>query len=93
MGKDAADEAVFFFVVLALVAFQDLTDLLCCGVFVTHYLKMKLTKDVVQSLWKVKYKKSYYTNSTQTTARAKESIDKNLNQNLRTRSSILMARF
>lgn len=50
MGKDAADEAVFVIVVLALVVFQDLTDFLCCGVFVRHYLKMKLTKGVVQSL-------------------------------------------
>lgn len=61
MGKDTADEAVFAIVVHALVFFQGLTDCLRCGVFVMHYLKMKLAKGAVQSLWKVKYRKSYYT--------------------------------
>ena len=50
MGEDAADEAVFGFVVLLLVGFQNLTDSLCCLVSVVHYLKMKFTKGLVQSL-------------------------------------------
>ena len=50
MGKDAADEAVFVLVVLALVDFQSLTDFLCCEVFVLHCLKMEHTKGVMQSL-------------------------------------------
>lgn len=50
MGEDAADEAVPVIVVHLLVGFQNLTDFLCCGVFVTHYLKMEITKGLTQSL-------------------------------------------
>ena len=61
MGEDAADEAVSVFVVLLLVEFQSLIDFLCCLVSVVHYLKMKFLKGLVQSLWKVKQEKSYWT--------------------------------
>lgn len=50
MGEDAADEAVLVIVVHALVGFQNLTDFLRSVVFVMHYLKMKLTKGLPQSL-------------------------------------------
>lgn len=50
MGEDAADEAVLVIVVHALVGFQNLTDFLRSVVFVMHYLKMKLTKGLSQSL-------------------------------------------
>lgn len=96
MGEDAADEAIPARVVHALVGFQNLTDFLGCTVFERHDLKMKLTKGLTQSIWKVKQEKSCYTTvSRKPQPRARKNTDqiKNPNQNWKTRPLILLAEF
>lgn len=84
MGEDAADEAVPGSVVHALVGFENVTDFLSRRVSERHDLKMKLTKGLMQSIWKEKRDNSYYTTvSLKWQSRARENIDqiKNLNRN------------